>query len=47
MERQLAKAIRRLDPYAPEHRGLELAPLLTQLRELHARDELDLPPPLV
>jgi predicted metal-dependent hydrolase len=44
-ERQLAKAIRRLKPYAPEHRGLRLEPLLDQLRELHARGSLDLPPP--
>jgi predicted metal-dependent hydrolase len=44
-ERQLAKAIRRLEPYAPTHRGVDLAPLLDQLRQLHARGELDLPPP--
>jgi aryl-alcohol dehydrogenase-like predicted oxidoreductase len=44
-ERQLAKAIRRLEPYAPVHRGLELEPLLAQLRELHERGSLDLPPP--
>jgi predicted metal-dependent hydrolase len=31
-ERQLAKAIRRLTPYTPRHRGLELEPLLAQLR---------------
>ena len=31
-ERQLAKAIRRLTPYAPVHRGLALEPLLAQLR---------------
>jgi predicted metal-dependent hydrolase len=30
-ERQLAKAIRRLTPYAPTHRGLDLDALLTQL----------------
>ena len=30
-ERQLAKAIRRLTPYAPSHRGLDLAALLAQL----------------
>jgi len=46
-ERQLAKALRRLTPYAPEHRGLELEPLLQQLRELSARGSLDLPPPLL
>jgi predicted metal-dependent hydrolase len=31
-ERQLAKAIRRLSPYAPAHRGLDLDALLAQLR---------------
>jgi predicted metal-dependent hydrolase len=46
-ERQLAKAIRRLTPYAPAHRGLDLAPLLEQLRELQQRRSLDLPPPLL
>ena len=30
-ERQLAKAIRRLGPYAPSHRGLDLDALLAQL----------------
>src|SRR2546423_15634490 len=30
-ERQLAKASRRLAPYAPEHRGVDVAGLLTQL----------------
>ena len=30
-ERQLAKAIRRLAPYAPAHRGLDLDSLLAQL----------------
>jgi predicted metal-dependent hydrolase len=44
-ERQLAKAWRRLAPFAPEHRGLVLEPLLEQLRELHERGSLDLPPP--
>jgi len=44
-ERQLAKAIRRLEPFAPSHRGVELAPLLAQLRELSERGSLDLPPP--
>jgi len=47
MERQLAKAIRRLQPYAPAHRGVELDPLLAQLRELEARGSLDLPPPVL
>jgi uncharacterized protein len=31
-ERQLQKAIRRLTPYAPAHRGLDLDALLAQLR---------------
>jgi hypothetical protein len=44
-ERQLAKAMRRLAPYAPAHRGLRLDPLLAQLRELADHDSLDLPPP--
>ena len=44
-ERQLAKAIRRLQPYAPTHRGVALEPLLAQLRELHERGSLDLPRP--
>ena len=44
-ERQLAKAIRRLQPFAPRHRGMELSPLLAQLRELSERGSLDLPPP--
>jgi predicted metal-dependent hydrolase len=31
-ERQLEKAVRRLTPYAPAHRGLDLKSLLVQLR---------------
>jgi predicted metal-dependent hydrolase len=31
-ERQLEKAQRRLRPYAPQHRGVEVAALLDQLR---------------
>ena len=46
-ERQLAKAIRRLQPYAPSHRGVELDALLTQLRELEQRGSLDLPRPVL
>jgi uncharacterized protein len=30
-ERQLAKAARRLGPYAPRHRGVDVASLLTQV----------------
>jgi predicted metal-dependent hydrolase len=46
-ERQLAKAIRRLEPFAPAHRGVDVGALLEQLRELAARRSLDLPAPLV
>ena len=46
-ERQLAKAVRRLEPFAPTHRGIELEPLLAQLRKLHEQGSLELPPPLV
>ena len=42
--RQLSKALRRLTPYAPTHRGLELEPLLAQLADV---EPLDLPPPNV
>ena len=31
-ERQLEKALRRLGPYAPRHRGVDVAGLLDQLR---------------
>jgi predicted metal-dependent hydrolase len=44
-ERQLAKAIRRLEPFSPEHRGVDVGALLVQLRELHARGGTDLPAP--
>jgi predicted metal-dependent hydrolase len=43
--RQLEKAVRRLTPYAPEHRGVAVEPLLEQLRELLATGSLDLPRP--
>ena len=46
-ERQLAKALRRLEPFAPSHRGVELEPLLAQLRELHELGSLNLPRPLL
>jgi predicted metal-dependent hydrolase len=46
-ERQLAKAVRRLEPFAPAHRGIELAPLLDQLKQLHEQGSLELPPPLL
>jgi len=44
-ERQLEKAIRRLRPFAPSHRGVELAPLIHQLEQLRAGGSLDLPAP--
>jgi predicted metal-dependent hydrolase len=43
-ERQLEKAIRRLTPYAPAHRGLDLDALLVQLRralEIAQADRLE------
>ena len=46
-ERQLEKAVRRLAPFAPEHRGVDLARLLAQLaaaREVVALGSLQLPP---
>jgi uncharacterized protein len=46
-ERQLAKAVRRLEPFAPAHRGIDLASLLEQLRHLHDQGSLELPPPLL
>ena len=41
------KAIRRLGPFVPEHRGVDVSRLVTaQLcRDSRARDSLDLPPP--
>ncbi len=46
-ERQLAKAVLRLEPFAPAHRGVDLDPLLAQLRQLHEQGSLELPPPLL
>jgi predicted metal-dependent hydrolase len=45
MSRQLEKAIRRLTPFAPAHRGVAVAQLLDQLREALASGSLDLPRP--
>lgn len=45
MSRQLEKAIRRLTPYAPVHRGVAVEPLLEQLREALVAGSLDLPRP--
>jgi predicted metal-dependent hydrolase len=49
-ERQLEKAARRLAPYAPEHRGVDIGSVLTQVEEaaeLVAAGSLELPPPRV
>ena len=49
-ERQLEKAARRLGPYAPEHRGVDVARVLDDVaaaRSLVARDSLELPAPHV
>jgi predicted metal-dependent hydrolase len=49
-ERQLAKAQRRLTPYAPTHRGVDVAALLAQLETAAATVEagaLALPDPRV
>jgi uncharacterized protein len=42
--RQLEKAARRLAPFAPEHRGLDVAGLLAQVDAARARDDLALAP---
>jgi predicted metal-dependent hydrolase len=42
-QRQLEKAARRLGPYAPAHRGLDVADLLRQVEAAHGRFP-DLPP---
>jgi len=49
-ERQLEKAERRLGPYAPAHRGVDVARILedvTSARVLVAGGSLELPPPRV
>ena len=49
-ERQLEKAARRLGPYAPEHRGVDVAAVLVQVDEaarLVEGGSLSLPPPRV
>ncbi|HEY7604126.1 MAG TPA: DUF309 domain-containing protein [Gaiellaceae bacterium] len=48
--RQLEKAARRLEPYAPEHRGLSVANVLAQVdaaRAIVASGSLELAPPHV
>jgi predicted metal-dependent hydrolase len=47
-ERQLAKAARRLGPFAPSHRGVDVASVLAQVesaRAVVAGGSLELPPP--
>ena len=49
-ERQLAKAERRLRPFAPAHRGLDLEALLAQVAEATRTvtgGSLELPPPRI
>ena len=49
-ERQLDKAARRLGPFAPEHRGVDLAAVLVHLEEasrIVAGGSLELPDPVV
>jgi predicted metal-dependent hydrolase len=43
-ERQLEKAARRLGPFAPEHRGVDVAVLLRQVESAQAAATLDVPP---
>ena len=42
--RQLEKAARRLAPFAPEHRGVDVAALLRQVEAAQAHGSLDLEP---
>jgi predicted metal-dependent hydrolase len=43
-ERQLEKAVRRLGPFTPEHRGVDVAALLDQVEAAQALGTLDLAP---
>ena len=43
-ERQLEKAARRLQPFAPEHRGVDVTALLRQVETAHAAGTLEIPP---
>jgi predicted metal-dependent hydrolase len=43
-ERQLEKAARRLAPYAPTHRGVDVAAVLRQVAAARSAGTLDLPP---
>jgi len=49
-ERQLEKAARRLGPYAPEHRGVDVASVLEQVgaaADVVQKGSLELPPPTI
>ena len=49
-ERQLEKAARRLTPFAPAHRGVDVEAVLAQVeraRAIVAGGSLELPPPVV
>src|SRR5579884_1873422 len=43
-ERQLAKAARRLAPFAPAHRGVDVAAVLKQVEAARAEESLEPPP---
>jgi predicted metal-dependent hydrolase len=43
-ERQLDKAGRRLEPFAPKHRGVDVALLLRQVKAARRNATLDVPP---
>ena len=43
-ERQLEKAARRLQPFAPEHRGVDVTALLRQVEAAQAAGTLEIPP---
>jgi predicted metal-dependent hydrolase len=43
-ERQLAKAVRRLAPFAPEHRGVDVASVLEQVGAAQRDGSLEPPP---
>jgi len=42
--RQLEKALRRLSPFAPEHRGVDVAAILRQVEAAQSLGSLELPP---
>jgi predicted metal-dependent hydrolase len=47
-ERQLEKAVRRLTPYVPQHRGVDVSAVLAQVERAQvtvAAGSLELPPP--